>query len=367
MNEAQTARLILICLLVMSLTYPVGCASKGSLSRHLDIEEQRLKEQAQKEQEVKAKPSREVISAILEKERASQQQAQKEQAARDKALAEELELAKEREIRKQARQEKELGEKLFNEQIQRLEAEQEQARREQLERENALKSLIERERLFTEQVVRDLKEREEIHRERIEKEKERLEQALSAQKEKEKALTARMEQDRINWEQALSAQKEEQKALTARMEQDRINWEQALLKQAEKEKASRDQEIKHLKEKIKPARDAAEFASILFDYDKASIRADARDILKRHAERLQKQKNYRLTIEGHCDDRGTNEYNLALGERRAREVQRYLVSLGLDQSRITTISYGEEMPVDPRSNEEAWARNRRVSFVVSLE
>ncbi len=266
----------------------------------------------------------------------------RKQAERDKALAEELELAREREIRKQARQEKELSEKLFNEQIQRLEAEQEQARREQLERENALKSLIERERLLTEQVVRDLKEKEEIHRERIEKEKERLEQALAAQKE-------------------------EQKALTARMEQDRINWEQALLKQAEKEKASRDQEIKHLKEKIKPARDAAEFASILFDYDKASIRADARDILKRHAERLQKQKNYRLTIEGHCDERGTNEYNLALGERRAREVQRYLVSLGLDQSRIMTISYGEEMPVDPRSNEEAWARNRRVSFVVSLE
>jgi len=342
MNEAHKARLILICLLVMSLAYPVGCASKGSLSRQLDIEEQRLKEEAQKEQEVKAKPSREVISTILEKERASQQQAQKEQAERDKALAEELALAREREIRKQARQEKELGEKLFNEQIQRLEAQQEQARREQLERENALKSLIERERLLTEQVLRDLKEREEIHREQIEKEKERLEQALSAQKE-------------------------EAKALTARMEQDRINWEQALLKQAEKEKASRDQEIKHLKEKIKPARDAAEFTSILFDYDKASIRADARDILKRHAERLQKQKNYRLTIEGHCDERGTNEYNLALGERRAREVQRYLVSLGLDQSRITTISYGEEMPVDPRSNEEAWARNRRVSFVVSLE
>jgi len=71
-----------------------------------------------------------------------------------------------------------------------------------------------------------------------------------------------------------------------------------------------------------------------------------------------------LRIEGHCDERGTIEYNLALGERRANSVKNYLVNYGIDPNRLTTISYGEERPKDPRHNEEAWAKNRRVEFVI---
>ena len=71
-----------------------------------------------------------------------------------------------------------------------------------------------------------------------------------------------------------------------------------------------------------------------------------------------------VTIQGHCDERGTNEYNLALGDRRADSTKTFLVDLGISASRLTTVSYGEERPVDPRHNEEAWAKNRRAHFVI---
>ena len=71
-----------------------------------------------------------------------------------------------------------------------------------------------------------------------------------------------------------------------------------------------------------------------------------------------------VTIEGHCDERGTNEYNLALGDRRAESAKRFLTDLGISATRLTTVSYGEERPVDPRHNEEAWAKNRRAHFVI---
>ena len=72
-----------------------------------------------------------------------------------------------------------------------------------------------------------------------------------------------------------------------------------------------------------------------------------------------------LVIEGHCDERGTNEYNMALGDRRARSARDFLVNLGVDASRISTVSYGEEKPADPGKTEEAWAKNRRAQFVFS--
>jgi peptidoglycan-associated lipoprotein len=83
------------------------------------------------------------------------------------------------------------------------------------------------------------------------------------------------------------------------------------------------------------------------------------------AEWLRENPARTVTIEGHCDDRGTNEYNLALGDRRAESAKTFLVDLGIDATRLITISYGEERPVDPRSNEEAWAKNRRDHFVVN--
>lgn len=108
-----------------------------------------------------------------------------------------------------------------------------------------------------------------------------------------------------------------------------------------------------------------EFADIHFEFDKYEIRAADERVLSGIARWLEENDGTRLLVEGHCDERGTNEYNMALGEQRALAARRYLIGLGVDASRIGTISYGEERPLDPRSNEEAWAKNRRAHFVVS--
>ncbi len=104
---------------------------------------------------------------------------------------------------------------------------------------------------------------------------------------------------------------------------------------------------------------------IHFDFDKYNIRPDAAEILKRKAEWLKAHPDVRLLIEGHCDERGTEEYNLALGERRTNSAQQFLLNLGVDVSYISTISYGEERPINPGHNEEAWAKNRRAHFVIT--
>ncbi|MCB2102903.1 MAG: peptidoglycan-associated lipoprotein Pal [Rhodobacterales bacterium] len=98
---------------------------------------------------------------------------------------------------------------------------------------------------------------------------------------------------------------------------------------------------------------------VFFDFDKFSLGADARATLAKQAAWLQKFPSVSVTVEGHCDERGTREYNLALGERRANSVKDYLVALGVNPGRVTTISYGEERPVALGSNESAWAQNRR--------
>ena len=97
---------------------------------------------------------------------------------------------------------------------------------------------------------------------------------------------------------------------------------------------------------------------VYFDYDQYAIRADARPILDGQAAWLNRYRSVRVRIEGNADERGTREYNFALGGRRAEGVREYLVSHGIDPSRIEVISYGKERPIDPGSNEEAWARNR---------
>jgi len=103
---------------------------------------------------------------------------------------------------------------------------------------------------------------------------------------------------------------------------------------------------------------------IYFDFDKSTLTAAAQDNLLRKAQWLRENSDATVTIEGHCDERGTAEYNLALGDRRAESAKAFLVDLGIDPARLTTISYGEERPVDPRHTEEAWAKNRRDHFVV---
>ncbi len=101
-----------------------------------------------------------------------------------------------------------------------------------------------------------------------------------------------------------------------------------------------------------------------FDFDKSDIRPDAAEVLKSKAAWLQENGGVNVIIEGHCDERGTDEYNLALGERRANAAKAFLVSLGIADARMETISYGEERPLDPGQTEEAWAKNRRAQFVI---
>ena len=105
--------------------------------------------------------------------------------------------------------------------------------------------------------------------------------------------------------------------------------------------------------------------AIYFDFDRYEIRPDQRQALKANADLLKgRLSNFRLVIEGHCDERGTNEYNMTLGDRRANAARQYLIDLGISPVRIRTISYGEERPADPGHNERAWARNRRGYFQV---
>ena len=103
---------------------------------------------------------------------------------------------------------------------------------------------------------------------------------------------------------------------------------------------------------------------IYFEFDSSALTADAQEVLKRKADFLRDNPDVRFTIEGHCDERGTYEYNLALGDRRANSAKAFLVDMGIGPYRITTISYGEHRPLDPRSNEEAWAKNRNCQFPI---
>src|ERR687892_558792 len=103
---------------------------------------------------------------------------------------------------------------------------------------------------------------------------------------------------------------------------------------------------------------------VFFDFDKYDIRPPDAKVLDANATWLKSNPNHLVLIEGHCDERGTNEYNLALGERRAKSTMNYLVSQGVQASRITIISYGEERPVCAQHNEECWSKNRRAQFLV---
>lgn len=154
----------------------------------------------------------------------------------------------------------------------------------------------------------------------------------------------------------------------------------AARERALREQALRDQAAKEAAEKA--AREAAEKAkreaaakaaailkelgipNVHFDFDKSNLKPEAQATLKAAAPAWLKYRDYKLVVEGHCDERGTIEYNLALGERRATEAAKFLVDLGIEKDRIKTISYGKEMPLDKTSNEDAWRRNRRAQFVI---
>ena len=105
-------------------------------------------------------------------------------------------------------------------------------------------------------------------------------------------------------------------------------------------------------------------AMIFFDYDKYFIREDAKSVLERNAAWMNKFRTVKILIEGHCDERGTEEYNLALGEKRAKSTMDYLSTLGISADRMKIISYGKSQPIDPGHGEDSWARNRRAQFTV---
>lgn len=104
---------------------------------------------------------------------------------------------------------------------------------------------------------------------------------------------------------------------------------------------------------------------VFFDFDKSALKMEAQSLLKKKADWMKANPSAKLLVEGNCDERGTAEYNLALGERRADAAKKFLVDLGIDAKRISTISYGEERPLDPRHNDAAWAKNRNDGFVVN--
>ena len=106
-------------------------------------------------------------------------------------------------------------------------------------------------------------------------------------------------------------------------------------------------------------------ADIHFDYDSADLREADRQVLTQNADFLKAHDYIKVTVEGHCDERGTVEYNLALGERRARNAYDYLVSLGVPADRLKTVSYGKEIPLCQESSESCWARNRRAHFAIT--
>ena len=148
---------------------------------------------------------------------------------------------------------------------------------------------------------------------------------------------------------ALDAERARQEELARQraLEEERLQQEQLLSQQAQDAERTRFMN-----------------ENIYFEFDKYRLLPEAQEILRNKADWMRANPNVTAIIEGHTDERGTTEYNLALGERRAESAKSFLVDLGISASRLTTISYGEERPLDPRSNEEAWARNRRAQFVI---
>ena len=135
--------------------------------------------------------------------------------------------------------------------------------------------------------------------------------------------------------------------------------EEELKKQREREEAASREEAAKREAEL---REEFERTDIHFDFDKFSLTKEAREILAKKVSWLQNNTNVKIQIEGHCDERGNNEYNMALGERRANSAMEYLLTAGVEASMISTISYGEEKPLDPGHNEDVWAKNRRAHF-----
>jgi peptidoglycan-associated lipoprotein len=153
---------------------------------------------------------------------------------------------------------------------------------------------------------------------------------------------------------------------TPTVNQDSINAEEERRRMEEAERLRRQREADSLAALARGAEEmrAALATMVHFDYDKADIRADDAAILDAKIAILQSNPNVRIRVHGHCDERGSDEYNLALGNRRAAAVKQYLVNHGIDASRIETQSWGEERPLAQGASEDAWSQNRRAEFEI---
>ena len=175
-----------------------------------------------------------------------------------------------------------------------------------------------------------------------------------------------------------------QQAMQSQMDKDRAGAEARAKAEAERMKA--EAEAKALKAKADlearmkaeaaaadearmkaeaATREARSYDATYFDYDKASIRDDQRPVLTKDADKLKANMDMKVTLEGHCDERGTVEYNLALGQKRADSAKGFLVKAGVAADRLKTVSYGKERPADAGHSEAAWAKNRRVEIVAA--
>ncbi|MBT9438830.1 MAG: peptidoglycan-associated lipoprotein Pal [Desulfobacterales bacterium] len=171
-----------------------------------------------------------------------------------------------------------------------------------------------------------------------------------------KTVKADLDLAQTQEDEAAKLAAEKAKLAAEKAKQEEIARQRALDEKRRKEEAAM--------RKITAARNLFMNEDIYFDFDRSDLKPEAQEVLKRKAEWLRKNHSESVIIEGHCDERGTNEYNLALGDRRAQSAMNFLINLGTEESRLTTISYGEERPADPRQNETAWSKNRRDHFVL---
>ena len=171
-------------------------------------------------------------------------------------------------------------------------------------------------------------------------------------------------------EEAAKAEEDNKAAREAQLREEELNKQREREEAASREEAAKKEEAAIKEEAAKreaAVREEFESTDIHFDFDKFSLTKEAREILAKKVSWLQNNTNVKIKIEGHCDERGSNEYNMALGERRSNSAMKYLVTAGVEASRISTISYGEEKPLDPGHNEDAWAKNRRAHFKIVSE
>ena len=182
--------------------------------------------------------------------------------------------------------------------------------------------------------------------------------------------TVLKEEPSIQKSEGSSAERERTRLEAEQKEREAREREEARIREEEaKQEAAKREFEKSLVAKKTPGIEGEVFETKLlknihFDFDKYDIRLEDMEILKQNAAVLNRFPAVKIQIGGHCDERGTTEYNLALGERRASNAKKYLISLGVDEKRISTISYGKEKWLDPGHNEEAWARNRRDEFMI---